>query len=60
MFEKKILIGTDTVSGIAPQLLKSISLASDIDTLPYGNDLFTIECQNLVREIFEKNDLKMI
>ena len=60
MYKEKILIGTDTISGIAPEILRSISLVSDIETLPYGNDPFTIECQNLVKEIFEKNDLEII
>ena len=57
---KKILIGTDTISGIAPQILDAISAVSNTKTLPYGNDFFTEECQNLVKEIFEKNDVEII
>ena len=41
MYEEKILIGTDTTSGIAPQILDAIAEASHIKTLPYGNDIIT-------------------
>ena len=60
MKENKIFIGTDTVSGIAPQLLEEISKASKLKTLPYGNDVFTKKCEKIVKNIFEKNDLKII
>ena len=60
MYKNKIFIGTDTVSGIAPEILESISLASRTKTLPYGNDSFTVKCQDIVREIFEKNDLEIM
>ncbi len=60
MYENKILIGTDTVSGIAPEILESITLACKTSTLPYGNDIYTEKCENIVREIFEKNDLEII
>ena len=60
MYKNKIFIGTDTVSGIAPEILESISLASRTKTLPYGYDSFTVKCQDIVREIFEKNDLEII
>ena len=60
MSKNKILIGTDTISGIAPQLLDAISKASKIKTLPYGNDIFTEECANTVKNIFEKSDLEII
>ena len=60
MSKSKILIGTDTVSGITPQLLKAISKASKIKTPPYGNDVFTEECEKIVKSIFEKNDLEII
>ena len=60
MNKKKILIGTDTISGIAPQILQAISKASVTKTLPYGNDIFTKECQNIVETIFEKKDLEII
>ena len=46
MYEEKILIGTDTTSGIAPQILDAIAEASHIKTLPYGNDIITEECKN--------------
>ena len=39
MYEEKILIGTDTTSGIAPQILDAIAEASHLKTLPYGNDV---------------------
>ena len=32
---KKILIGTDTISGIAPQILDAISAVSNTKTLPF-------------------------
>ena len=60
MNRKKILIGTDTVSGIAPQILKAISLSSHDNTLPYGNDVYTKNCRNTVRKIFEKRDIEII
>ena len=60
MNRKKIFIGTDTISGIAPQILKAISLASDEKTLPYGNDIFTEKCKNIIANIFEKEDLEII
>ena len=59
MYEK-ILIGTDTISGIAPQILDAIAEASYIKTLPYGNDTITEECKNIVKNIFEKSDLEII
>jgi len=60
MYEEKILIGTDTTSGIAPQILDAIAEASHTKTLPYGNDIFTEECKNIVKNIFEKSDLEII
>lgn len=60
MNRKKILIGTDTISGIAPQILKAISLASGEKTMPYGNDTFTKKCKTIVSKIFEKKDLEII
>ena len=60
MNRKKIFMGTDTISGIAPQILKAISLASDEKTLPYGNDIFTEKCKNIIANIFEKEDLEII
>ena len=60
MYEEKILIGTDTTSGIAPQILDAIAQASHIKTLPYGNDIITEECKNVVKKIFEKSDLEII
>ncbi len=60
MYEEKILIGTDTTSGIAPQILDAIAKASHIKTMPYGNDIITEECKNIVRNIFEKSDLEII
>ena len=60
MYEEKILIGTDTVSGIAPQILEAIAEASRIKTMPYGNDIITEECKDIVKNIFEKSDLEII
>ncbi len=60
MNRKKIFIGTDTISGIAPQILDAISIASDIKTPPYGNDIFTEKCKNIISNIFEKKDLEII
>ena len=60
MYEEKILIGTDTTSGIAPQILDAIAEASHIKTLPYGNDTITEECKSVVKNIFEKSDLEII
>ena len=45
MSKKIILMGTDTVSGVAAEILDSIIEASKIKTLPYGNDIFTKECK---------------
>ena len=52
MYKEKILIGTDTTSGIAQQILDAISEASHVKTLPYGNDIITEECKNVVKHIF--------
>ena len=60
MNRKKILLGTDTVSGIAPQILKAITLASEKNTLPYGKDIYTDNCKNTIRKIFEKQDIEII
>jgi threonine aldolase len=60
MYKEKILIGTDTTSGISPQILDAISEASNTNTLPYGNDVFTEECKINVENIFEKSDLEII
>ncbi len=60
MYEEKILIGTDTTSGIAPQILDAIAEASHIKTLPYGDDIITEQCKNVVKNIFEKSDLEII
>ena len=60
MSKSRILIGTDTISGVAPQLLEAISKASKIKTLPYGNDVFTKDCEETVKNIFEKNDLEIV
>jgi len=60
MRNEKILIGTDTTSGISPQILNAIIKASNTKTLPYGDDPFTEECKNVVKNIFEKNDLEII
>ncbi len=60
MYKEKILIGTDTTSGIAPQILDAIAQATHIKTLPYGNDIFTEECKNIVKNVFETSDLEII
>ncbi len=60
MHKDKIFIGTDTTTGISPQILDAILEASNTKTLPYGNDVFTEACQNNVKNIFEKNDLEII
>ena len=60
MRKENILIGTDTTSGISPQILNAIVKASNTKTLPYGDDTFTKECKNVVKNIFEKNDLEII
>ena len=56
----KILLGTDTVSGIHPKILNAITIASNEKTLPYGNDIFTKECKSIISKIFEKDDLDII
>ena len=56
----KILLGTDTVSGIHPKILNAITIASKEKTLPYGNDIFTEECKSIIAKIFEKDDLDII
>ncbi len=60
MYSEKIFIGTDTTSGISSKILDAILEASNIKTLPYGNDIFTEECKNIVENIFEKCDLEII
>ena len=60
MYKEKILIGTDTTSGISPQISDAILEASNTKTLPYGNDVFTEECKKIVKNIFENRDLEII
>jgi threonine aldolase len=57
---KVILMGTDTVSGVAPEIISSIISASKTKTLPYGNDVYTKECKQTICKIFEKDDLDII
>ena len=60
MNRKTILMGTDTISGIAPEIINSIISASNIKTLPYGNDVYTKECKETICKIFEKDNLEII
>ena len=60
MNRKTILMGTDTISGIAPEIIDSIISASKIKTLPYGNDDYTKKCKETICKIFEKDDLEII
>jgi threonine aldolase len=60
MKKNKILIGTDTISGIHPKILEVISIASKEKTLPYGNDIFTKECKDIISKVFEKEDLEIL
>ena len=54
MNDKPILMGTDTISGVAPEILDSIISASRVKTLPYGNDIYTKECKEIICKVFEK------
>ena len=60
MNTKTILMGTDTVSGVAPEMIASIIEASKVKTLPYGNDIFTKKCKKNISHIFEKKKLEII
>jgi len=60
MYKEKILIGTDTISGISPQILEAIKEASNTKALPYGHDIFTEKCRDIVKNIFEKSDIEII
>ena len=60
MNRKVILMGTDTVSGIAPEIMNSIISASKTKTLPYGNDVYTKECKKTICKIFETDNLEII
>ena len=60
MNDKAILMGTDTISGVAPEILDSIISASRVKTLPYGNDIYTKECREIICKIFEKENLEII
>jgi len=55
-----ILMGTDTISGVAPEILDSIISASRVKTLPYGNDIYTKECRETICKVFEKENLEII
>ena len=57
---EKIIMGTDTISGIAPEILEAIIEASQIKTLPYGNDIFTQECKDNISKVFERNEIEII
>ena len=60
MNDKPILMGTDTISGVAPEILDSIISASRVKTLPYGNDIYTKECKEIICKVFEKENLEII
>ncbi|MDC0093199.1 beta-eliminating lyase-related protein [Alphaproteobacteria bacterium] len=60
MNRKVILMGTDTVSGIAPEIIDYLIHASKTKTLPYGNDVYTRECKKIICKIFEKDNLEII
>jgi threonine aldolase len=60
MNRKTILMGTDTISGIAPEIMDSIISASKTKTLPYGNDVYTEECKEIICKIFQNNNLEII
>ncbi len=60
MKNKIILMGTDTVAGVAPQIMKAIIRASNAKMLPYGNDSYTKNLKKVIRKVFEKNDLEII
>ena len=60
MNNKPILMGTDTISGVAPEILDSIISASRVKTLPYGNDIYTKECKEIICKVFEKENLEII
>jgi threonine aldolase len=60
MYSNVILMGTDTVSGIAPEIMNSIISASNTKTLPYGNDAYTKECKETICKIFENDNLEII
>ena len=54
MNDKPILMGTDTISGIAPEILDSIISASRVKTLPYGNDIYTKNVEKLFVKFLKK------
>ncbi len=60
MKDKIILIGTDTISGIAPEILEAIIAASKVQSLPYGNDIFTKQSKKIISRIFEKEVIEII
>ena len=60
MNDKAILMGTDTISGVAPEILDSIISASSVKTFPYGNDIYTKECKEIICKVFEKENLEII
>ena len=60
MKNKTILMGTDTISGIAPEILESIIAASKVQDLPYGNDAFTKETKRIISNVFEKKEIEII
>ena len=60
MNDKTNQIVTDTISGVAPEILDSIITASKVKTLPYGNDIYTKECREIICKIFEKENLEII
>ena len=53
-------MGTDTVSGIQPEIMDAIISASKTKTLPYGNDIYTKECKDTICRVFQKKDLEII
>ena len=60
MKDKIILMGTDTISGIAPEIVEAIIAASKVQDLPYGNDDFTKQSKIIISNVFEKKEIEII
>jgi len=52
--ERTINFASDNTSGVAPEVLTSISEAATSAAMPYGEDVFTKNLKRIANEIFER------
>ena len=54
-----IFCGSDTLSSVAPEIDKAISEAGKKNSLPYGDDEYSKNCKNIIRDVFQNDKLEI-